>query len=70
MTATALVPSDSANASPPQASATSAVSAFMSEMAVIALPSRSAAWKARKPPKVPIAATTVQPGDERAGAVR
>ena len=51
-------PSDSPNAPRPQASATSAVAAVISEMPGTAAPVSSAAWKQRKPANVPATATS------------
>ncbi len=53
-------PSDSPKAIRPHASATSAARQFISEIPLIALPVRSAAWKARNPANVPSTASTAQ----------
>lgn len=60
MTASGFVPRDSRNAITPQARATSAASAFISEIALTGPPSRSADWKARKPANVPSPTISVQ----------
>src|SRR5690349_2051419 len=44
----------------PHASAPSAANTVISEIATTALPRRNDDWKARKPPKVPTTANTVQ----------
>ena len=61
MSAPGLLPIDSPNASTPQLRAKSAASAFISEIAVIALPARSAAWKVKNPPNVPSSASAAHP---------
>lgn len=54
-------PSDSPKPSSPHASATSVASAFISEIALTALPSCRADWNARKPASVPSAASVSHP---------
>ena len=69
MTVTGFAPRDSPKAIRPQPSATSAASAFISEIELIALSCWRADWKAKKPPKVASAATGVHTREQRGAAV-